>query len=80
MSNKTLEVLENIFSELTGNANRSGIFPDDYFHLGGDEVNYFCWDNTPEVAEWMKSKGWKSHDVYKYLIDSVTQVKFHLNK
>lgn len=28
----------------------------------------------------MKSKGWKSHDVYKYLIDSVTQVKLHLKK
>lgn len=33
------------------------IFPDDYLHLGGDEVDAECWLASPEVLQWARSHG-----------------------
>lgn len=35
--NYTYEVVENLFAEIVN------VFPDAYFHIGGDEVNLECW-------------------------------------
>jgi len=40
-----------MFSEL------NELFIDNVAHFGGDEVNEKCWDNRPEIKEWMKSHG-----------------------
>lgn len=34
------------------------LFPDNYIHLGGDEVNADCWLDDEAIAEFMKQKGW----------------------
>src|SRR6201996_4683008 len=34
------------------------IFPDAYFHIGGDEVNGKAWLNDPQIAAFMKKKGY----------------------
>jgi hexosaminidase len=42
-------VLENILSEL------KDVFPDEYIHLGNDEVYYDCWKSNPEIQSWMQA-------------------------
>ncbi|KAJ2215333.1 Glucosamine-6-phosphate isomerase (Glucosamine-6-phosphate deaminase) (GNPDA) (GlcN6P deaminase) [Coemansia sp. RSA 487] len=33
----------------------AALFTDDMFHLGGDEVNRPCWDNDPDVQNYLKT-------------------------
>ena len=34
------------------------IFPDEYFNVGGDEVDISCWENDPEINAWMASNNY----------------------
>jgi len=38
----------------------AGLFPDDYFHIGGDEVNGKQWKNNPRIQEFMKDHDLKN--------------------
>ncbi len=38
------------------------IFPDEYFHIGGDEVEGKQWLNNPRIVEFMKKKGFTKPD------------------
>lgn len=40
----------------------SEIFPDAYFHIGGDEVDGKGWASNPHITEFMQKKGFKSKD------------------
>jgi len=40
--------LDRFFDEMTG------LFPDDYYHIGGDEVNPVQWNNNPLIQSFMK--------------------------
>lgn len=46
----TYEVIDNFLKEL------NSIFPDAYFHAGGDEVEFDCWKSNPKVNKWMKDR------------------------
>jgi hexosaminidase len=37
------------------------LFPDPYFHIGGDEVNGKQWDRNPRIQTFMRSNGIKSN-------------------
>ncbi len=38
------------------------LFPDRYFHIGGDEVNGKQWDANPKIQEWMRAHGMKTNE------------------
>ncbi|CAG2114673.1 unnamed protein product, partial [Medioppia subpectinata] len=46
----TYEFIETLLKEVL---NR---FPDQYFHLGGDEVDYNCWRSNPDINDFIKQK------------------------
>nr|XP_027199030.1 beta-hexosaminidase subunit beta-like [Dermatophagoides pteronyssinus] len=46
--NSTYEFIQKLFHEI---AER---FPDQYMHLGGDEVDFGCWKSNPILQEFMK--------------------------
>jgi hexosaminidase len=40
----------------------SALFPDEYFHIGGDEVNGKQWDSNPRIQEFMRTHGIKGNE------------------
>ena len=54
MSETTYEVIELLLAEL------AEVFPDEYVHLGGDEVDGDCWLTSPSVAAWARSHARRS--------------------
>ena len=45
----TYSFLDGFFGEMTK------LFPDEYFHIGGDEVQAKEWNSQPKIKAWMKS-------------------------
>jgi hexosaminidase len=39
----------------------AGLFPDQFFHIGGDEVNGKEWDANPKIQAFMRAHGMKSN-------------------
>ncbi len=52
---KTYKFLNEFIGEM------AKLFPDAYFHIGGDEVNGKEWDNNPKIQEFMKSHNIKNN-------------------
>jgi len=42
-------------------AEMAALFPDAYFHIGGDEVNNKPWDSNPKIQEFIRAHGMKSN-------------------
>ena len=62
------DFLDSIVSEL------SVIFPDDYLHAGGDEVDTTCWTENPDVVAWMKRKGLNATGALGYFQTRVQEI------
>ena len=54
--NITLDAIANVLGEL------ASLSPDEFFHLGGDEVSQACWNSTPAVRAWMAAHGMNTTD------------------
>lgn len=77
--NATFDLLERLFGECTGKqpsarGKPSGLFPDAFFHLGGDEVSTSCWTLTPHVNAWLKEHGMSADDGYAYFVKRTAQI------
>ena len=55
-SEATYKFLEGFIGEM------AGLFPDVFFHIGGDEVNGKQWDANPKIQAFMKSHNLKSNE------------------
>ena len=52
---KTYKFLNDLIAEM------AKLFPDPYFHIGGDEVNGKEWNGNPKILEFMKAHGLKNN-------------------
>jgi hexosaminidase len=55
-SEKTYKFLDDLVGEMVK------LFPDHYFHIGGDEVNGKEWDANPKIQEFKKSHNLKTNE------------------
>ena len=49
------------------------IFGDEYLFLGGDEVDFACWDKNPDISKWMAREGMNSTQLFSYFWEQVTE-------
>ncbi|XP_077478005.1 beta-hexosaminidase subunit beta [Stigmatopora argus] len=49
--NSTYDFMSRLFQEI------ASVFPDDYLHLGGDEVDFTCWKSNPDIQTFMEQQG-----------------------
>ena len=65
----TYKFLEKLLAEMTA------LFPDSYFHIGGDEVNGKEWDANPKIQAFMRARGLKNNqDLQHYFNERVEKI------
>jgi hexosaminidase len=66
---RTYEFLDSFIGEM------AKLFPDQYFHIGGDEVNGKQWDANPNIQTFMRGHGLKSNaDLQAYFNTRVQKI------
>jgi hexosaminidase len=55
-SEKVYKLLDELIGEM------AKVFPDHFFHIGGDEVNGKEWDSNPKIQAFMKAHGIKNNE------------------
>ncbi len=72
---KTYEFLDAFFKEMTA------LFPDEYFHIGGDENNGKQWDANPQIQAFMKEHHLKdNHALQSYFNNRLLKILTKYNK
>ncbi len=65
----TYKMLEKFITEM------AILFPDRYFHIGGDEVNGKQWDANPKIQEFMRAHNLKNdQELQQYFTDRVEKI------
>ncbi|KAK9659895.1 Glucosamine-6-phosphate isomerase (Glucosamine-6-phosphate deaminase) (GNPDA) (GlcN6P deaminase) [Basidiobolus ranarum] len=59
---KTDEVIQNFLKEVTQ------WFDDDFVHIGGDEVNFKCWEVTPGYPEYLEKHNKTMEDIFSEFV------------
>ena len=72
---QTMEAMLTLFEEL------ANTFPDEYVHVGGDEVDPNYWENSPQVQSWAAVRQLKNvTDIQAYFTQNVCERLSDLNK
>ena len=71
--NTTFALVDRLLAECTGRkastpSAPSGLFPDHFLHLGGDEVSTDCWESTPRIANWLAAHNMTADDGYALFV------------
>ncbi len=68
-SERTYKFLDKFIGEMTK------LFPDKFFHIGGDEVNGKQWDANPKIQEFMRAHGLKNNsDLQAYFNTRIQKI------
>ncbi|EFA79432.1 beta-N-acetylhexosaminidase [Heterostelium album PN500] len=73
-SEGTYDFLRNFFTEMTQ------LFPDAYFHTGGDEVVFGCWTADPAIQSWMNKMGFSTSVAFEYFENQMDDILIPLNR
>jgi len=69
LNNKTYEVIGKVYKEL------ADIFPDSFFHVGGDEIQRGCYNFSSLVTEWFADNSSRTYnDLVQYWVDHAVPV------
>ncbi|KAI8499287.1 hypothetical protein Bbelb_230510 [Branchiostoma belcheri] len=73
---ETYTFMQRLFQEIRQ------VFADEYFHLGGDEVNFQCWMSNEEVQQFMRQRGFPNTtvgfaDLQGYHIKRILDIIYH---
>tara|TARA_R110002049_G_scaffold90686_2_gene227091 strand:- start:6359 stop:8404 length:2046 start_codon:yes stop_codon:yes gene_type:complete len=72
---RTYEILEDVFTEM------AALFPDTYFHIGGDENEGKHWDESKKIETFKKQHGFKTnHELQNYFNVKVLAILKKHNK
>lgn len=76
IKNVTYEFMQKLLEEV------SRVFPDEYIHLGGDEVGFECWESNKAITDYMKTNNISTYEGLeeKYIqriVDMVKDLKHH---
>lgn len=66
--NSTYDMLSQVIPEM------ASLFYDNYFHIGGDEVVYGCWEDNTEVVNWMNQNGYTATQTLQYFEDNLQPI------
>ncbi|KAF2878772.1 hypothetical protein ILUMI_27399 [Ignelater luminosus] len=71
----TYSFFENFFDEVTK------VFPDEYLHLGADEVPFDCWESNPDIKAFMEENNIESSkQLEDYYIQKLLNISHNLTK
>ncbi|CAK9015145.1 unnamed protein product [Durusdinium trenchii] len=64
-SPRSREVAKMVLAEV------AALFPDEFLHVGGDEVDYRCWTTMPHIRKWMKKHGFGPLEALQDFFDEI---------
>ncbi|GAM26655.1 hypothetical protein SAMD00019534_098300 [Acytostelium subglobosum LB1] len=70
----TYTFIKNLFTEITP------LFPDNYFHTGGDEVILDCWSEDPSIVAWMTQNNYSLVEAEQYFETQMSNILASLNR
>lgn len=70
--NFTFEFIDGLLNEFYNPNNQ--LFFDNFIHLGGDEVNPYCWGRDPTIINWMNQNNMTTSDTIDYFIQKVEAI------
>ncbi|XP_077988449.1 beta-hexosaminidase subunit alpha-like [Glandiceps talaboti] len=74
--NTTYNFLRKLYGELCQ------VFADQYIALGGDEVDFYCWQSNPDIQDFMKKQGYGDDFVRleEYYFNRLSDIVSSLNR